>query len=702
MKKENLEIKKKLNLALQSQKKNNFDIAEKIYKEILEIDPNHLEAICYLGTLFAQTKKTILAKKLFIKAIGINPNNPNINNNLGNISLELGEIQSAVKYYEKAIQLKPDYSDSLINLGIAFRNLGQHHQAITCFEKAIKIQPQNIRSYNILGRILKEVGEYNKAINCYEELIKINPDNIMTLNGILDLFTSIQFSNLTENNSRSIKNLIIFLLKNNNINHSQIFHNAKLLIFIDENQQELEKIVNSDSFLLNNKIIQNLLKEEFFHLMLQKSCIRDIFIETLLTKLRKEILFTLKKEKNNILNQYYRFIISLAEQSFLNEYIFFQSDDEIKFVNYLEKKLINNLETNEIEIGILGSYIPLQKSENLKNKLLNYTSKDILFNDMIEMQVKEPLEELELKNSIKSIKKISDSVSKKVRDQYEENPYPRWRYANKSIIANFLLHLNNDIKPNNIELNNNKFQNPNVLIAGCGTGQQIVNAIGYQNSNIVGVDLSFTSLAYAKRKIEQIGVKNIEFLQGDILHLKDLNKKFDVIECGGVLHHMREPSEGLKVLIELLEPHGFLKLGLYSDIARQHIIKIRDFIKKKKFNNTVKDIRNCREAILKQNDDQSLHKIIYNNDFYSTSNTRDLIFHVQEHRFTIPEISKILKNFKLEFLGFANPFFQKKYSQSFPDDKKNLSLDNWNQFEINNPDAFKGMYQFWVRKVQKI
>ena len=119
--------------------------------------------------------------------------------------------------------------------------------------------------------------------------------------------------------------------------------------------------------MLNNKIIQNLLKEEFFHLMLQKSCIRDIFIETLLTKLRKEILFTLKKEKNNILNQYYRFIISLAEQSFLNEYIFFQSDDEIKFVNNLEKKLINNLETNEIEIGILGSYIPLQKSENIKN-----------------------------------------------------------------------------------------------------------------------------------------------------------------------------------------------------------------------------------------------------------------------------------------------------------------------------------------------
>ena len=153
---------------------------------------------------------------------------------------------------------------------------------------------------------------------------------------------------------------------------------------------------------------------------------------------------------------------------------------------------------------------------------------------MIKMQIKEPLEELEFKNSIKSISEISDEVSKKVKDQYEENPYPRWRFANKSIVANFMLHLNSDIKPNNIEFNNN-FLNPHVLIAGCGTGQQLINAIGYQNSNIIGVDLSLSSLAYAKRKMEEIGVKNVELIQGDILHLKKLNKKFDVIECGGVL-----------------------------------------------------------------------------------------------------------------------------------------------------------------------
>ena len=698
MKKENLSIGNKFKLALQNQNKKNLIFAEKLYKEILQIEPNHLESICYLATIFAQTKRTNLAKNFFLKAIEINPNNPRINNNLGNIFLQLGEKHKALKYFEKSIKLKPNYADAYLNLGLAFKSLGKYEQATSFFEKAIKVQPEYIKSYNILGKTLKELGKYNKALKCYEESIKINPNNIMIIFGILDLLTSIQFSNLTANNSRSIKNLILFLLKNNNIDHSQIFNNAKLLIFIDTSEKELEDIVNSGSLLLDNKIIKKLLKEEFFHLMLQKTFILDKFLETLVTKIRKEILFLLDKRKN-YLSEYYDFIISLAEQCFLNEYVFFQTEEEIKKISNLEKKILNDKKINEIETAILGSYIPLKISEIIKNKLLNYNSKNFLFNDMINMQIKEPLKEAELQNSIKSIRDISDDVSKKVKEQYETNPYPRWRFANQAITSNFLFYLNNDIKPNNVEFNN-KFLNPNVLIAGCGTGQQLINAIGYHNSNIFAVDLSLASLAYAKRKIEETSYKNIEFMQGDILDLNNLNRKFDVIECVGVLHHMKNPLEGLKVLLDLLAPHGFLKLGLYSDIARQHIVKIREFIKKKKFKNTSEDIRNFRDQITKQNEDPLLHKVINNFDFYSTSGTRDLIFHVQEHRFTIPEISQILKNFNLEFLGFTlRPIVKDKYFQFFPDDKSNLSLENWSRFEVDNPEIFKGMYQFWVKKI---
>tara|TARA_B100000749_G_C18302313_1_gene413125 strand:- start:14 stop:829 length:816 start_codon:yes stop_codon:yes gene_type:complete len=267
--------------------------------------------------------------------------------------------------------------------------------------------------------------------------------------------------------------------------------------------------------------------------------------------------------------------------------------------------------------------------------------------------------------------------------------------------SNLLNNINNQIRPNKIKFNN-KFNNPNILVAGCGTGKHIFVAEDYLNANILVVDLSIASLAYAKRKTEELGLNNVEFLHADILQLNNLNRKFDLIECVGVLHHMENPTKGLKVLLDLLEPHGFLKLGLYSQIARQDIVRAKEFIRSNNFKSTIDDIRSFRQVIINEKNDQLLHKICNKFDFYSTSSVRDLIFHVQEHRFTLPQLSKILLNFNLEFLGFENLTIKNKYSSLYPNDKNNVFLDNWNQFEIDNPNTFIKMYKFWVRKIQKI
>ena len=699
--KKNLTTEETFALAVQNHQKKKFEAAENLYKKILKIKPNHFQSNFLLGTLFAQTQKFNIAKKLFEKTIKINPDYMDAHNNLGNVLKELGEYQKARSCYQKAIKIQPNYAIAHSNLGILLQKLGEYQKAKSCYEQAIQINPNYVDAYSNLGTVLKELGEHQKAIGCYEKAIQIDPSHISVINGLSDLFKLIQLDNVTKINSTSLKELFLFLFRKNNINHADIFQTAKLMLFIGENDTQIRQIVNSDSLLLKNKIIQNLSKEELFLLMLQKSLIIDIFLEKLLTKLRYEILFTLIDSNQNILEGYFDFIISLAEQCLLNEYVYVQSKKEINYVSQLKNKIINNKEINELEMAILGCYIPLYTSKNITNKLLDYKSKNILFNDLITMQIKEPLKEIKLVNSIKSFDKIFDAVSKKVREQYEEHPYPRWRYTYKNLPSNFLFQLNNEINPNKVEYSN-KFVNPNVLIAGCGTGKHTAMAEKYQNANILGVDLSLVSLAYAKRKTEESGFKNIEFLHADILQLKNLNRKFDVIECVGTLHHMKDPLTGLKILLDLLEPHGFLKLGLYSKISRQHIVKAREFIKKKKFKNTIEDIRNCRESIVNEKEDPLLQKIFQSKDFYSTSMARDLMFHVQEHRFTLPEISKMLKNLNLEFLGFINPLIKTKFSKFFLNDKKNISLDNWNQFEISNPDTFFNMYQFWVRKIQKI
>ena len=84
-----------------------------------------------------------------------------------------------------------------------------------------------------------------------------------------------------------------------------------------------------------------------------------------------------------------------------------------------------------------------------------------------------------------------------------------------------------------------------------------------------------SSLAYAKRKTEELGVTNIEYMQADILKLTKLDRQFDIIESAGVLHHMNNPMAGWKVLVDCLRDGGLMKIGLYSELARQSVVAMR-------------------------------------------------------------------------------------------------------------------------------
>ena len=692
-------IHAKINLGIAHQDLGDFKKAVSSYEKAIEINPNYAETHNNLGALFQDLGDFKKAVSSYEKAIEINPNYAETHNNLAFVQKKIGEYPKAIKSYQKAIEINPNNLDANKNLGEIFKELREYPKAIKFYEKAIEINPNNLDANNNLGEIFKELREYPKAINYFGKVIKLEINDTKAISNLYDIFSVFYFATMTEADHAVIKESLLHLFRKNNINHVSICKNAIATLPVPKNN-EVQKILNSKYSILDNKTIQSLLKEELLLLVLKKTLIVDSSLEKILTKLREKILFLLNDSNKNILNNYFDFITALSEQSLLNEYIHFQSKGEIENINKLKNKIENSEEINEIEIALLGCYIPLKTSKIILNKLFKYKSKNILFNNLITTHIKEPLKEAELRSSIKSLGNISDTVSIKVKNQYEENPYPRWKYTNKSFHLNFLTWLNVEIKPNKVS-ENYKFDKPDVLIAGCGTGRHTIASERYLNSNILGIDLSLTSLVYAKRKILELGFKNIEFLHADILQLKELNKKFDVIESVGTLHHMRDPLEGLKVLTDILKPGGFLKLGLYSEIGRIHIARARELIKKENFKSTIEDIRVCRQVIFnKEEKDQLFKYITFSRDFYSTSTVRDLLFHVQEHRFKIPEISKILKNLDLEFLGFVllDPAVNTEYSRIFPEDKKNISLDNWNQFEIKNPATFAGMYQFWVRK----
>ena len=252
----------------------------------------------------------------------------------------------------------------------------------------------------------------------------------------------------------------------------------------------------------------------------------------------------------------------------------------------------------------------------------------------------------------------------------------------------------------NLDLKKIKFSDsPEILIAGCGTGQHaITTASKYNKSKILALDLSFKSLSYAKRKANELKINNIDFIQGDILDLKSIDRKFDIIESVGVLHHMDNPFEGLKMLTSCLNNDSLMQIGLYSEKARQHIKQIKNRINKLKLQSNYKNIINFRKDLIENNNDE-LNYIKSSPDFYTVSGVRDLLFHVQEHRFTISEIKKYLDKLGLIFLGFEDQLVKEKFKDNYTNKDDLYNLDKWEEYEKFNPRIFAGMYQFWCKKI---
>ena len=180
----NMKTKEIFALAVQNHQKNNLQVAEKLYKETLRTNPNHIETIFLLGSLSAQTNNFDKAKKFFQKAIQINPNHVTAHNNLGNALKELGEQKKAIDCYQKAIQINPNYANAYYNLGIVFKELGELKKAIDCYQKAIQINPNYANAHYNLGIVFKELGELKKAIDCYKKAIQINPNHVAAHNNL--------------------------------------------------------------------------------------------------------------------------------------------------------------------------------------------------------------------------------------------------------------------------------------------------------------------------------------------------------------------------------------------------------------------------------------------------------------------------------------------------------------------------------------
>lgn len=611
-------------------------------------------------------------------------------NMLGLVCAQNNKINDAIQNYKEAIRINPKYIDAYNNLALTYYNLGEVNKAIENLQKALKINENFYIAHNNLAKIYFKRKDYKNSLTYLEKSLNINPDYGDAINLLKELlYLNINFHKQESWLYRPIKNLIT---RYKIIQPTYISRSLISLIKQDNETSSILKI-NFDN-IERNEFISIIKKLQNFDLLLEflKICpLPDIELENLFNKIRKKILM-IEIDFNEYI-EIKKFIISLSAQCVLNEYIYSITKEEIQKITEIEVKIKNSSKNiGENLISVLSLYKNLSIYGWFND--LNHNQ----LNEFLKNYFKEIKTERDYKKTIKSIKDIDNNVSEHVKKQYEENPYPRWKNPTITTpisVKNFL-DKNNIISSN---FNENNFVKPKILIAGCGTGQHAINtASSFKDSYVVALDLSFNSLAYAKRKSDDYKIKNIHFIQGDILDIKLLDDQFDIVESVGVIHHMEKPIEGLKCLLTVLKNNGFIKLGLYSELARRNIIQFQKKFPTNNNNITEEEIKNYRSQIIDSNnkDDKSL---MFFNDFYTMSDFRDMVFHVNEHNFNISKIKNMLKLANLDFCGFSGISTQGDFYINNLGKKFNkYDLNDWEKIEPQVPDFFKGMYQFWCQK----
>jgi 2-polyprenyl-3-methyl-5-hydroxy-6-metoxy-1,4-benzoquinol methylase len=312
---------------------------------------------------------------------------------------------------------------------------------------------------------------------------------------------------------------------------------------------------------------------------------------------------------------------------------------------------------------------------------------------VLTQQLREPLTEKRLREKVPRLTAIEDPVSQLVQNQYEENPYPRWVRA----AAETPDTLDNFLRGKFVRAGFARPPRPmqDILVAGCGTGQRaIALARKFPDTTVSAVDLSLASLAYARRKSDELSL-GIDYGQGDILLLD--GRPFDLIESLGVLHHLADPFAGWRNLLSLLRPGGVMLLGLYSPRARQPIVQARARIAELGRGSRAEDIRAFRQILM--DSDAPEASILQSEDFFSLSACRDLLFHVQEHHIGLPQIAQFIGEQDLRLLGFElDDAVLGAYRRRFPQDTSATDLACWDAFEAEHPGLFGGMYMFWIQK----
>lgn len=150
--------------------------ASELYVRLLQINPQHVDALNLLGVLHRQTGNPSVALPLFDAALAQNPTFAGLWNNRALALSDLGRTEEAIQSYIRAIELKPVFAEAHCNLGNVYLSMGRYWEALTHYDSALQINPGYAEAWNNRGNALQRQMVYDEARRCYDRALQLLPD----------------------------------------------------------------------------------------------------------------------------------------------------------------------------------------------------------------------------------------------------------------------------------------------------------------------------------------------------------------------------------------------------------------------------------------------------------------------------------------------------------------------------------------------
>ncbi len=174
----------RLNAALAMHRQGQLNQAEALYREILQSQPQHFDALQLLATLAAQRKNSAAAVELFDQALRIDPNHAGVLVNRGVALRDLQRFDEALESYDRALRIRPDDADALNNRGVTLRDLNRHAQALESYDRALRIKPDHADALNNRGNALVDLRRPDEALESYDRALRIKPGYAEAFNNL--------------------------------------------------------------------------------------------------------------------------------------------------------------------------------------------------------------------------------------------------------------------------------------------------------------------------------------------------------------------------------------------------------------------------------------------------------------------------------------------------------------------------------------